>query len=285
MRKKNSFRRRKSFLIDSNLAPRKKTKRVRNTFLNTLRKVFLFRSLTKWFQGKFFLLFLLIFMGGFIIFALLSPYFKLKSISVVRNNPNIDVEAIQESLNNFYGENTLFLPKSNMMETLKESFPEFESVVISEKWPDGIQIEVGLSPATFIMLNRSDATFFLLTNEGVLLPKNGEEEFPVIEVFQYERPFIGRHRFIEPKDVRFVEDVLDFVQTELKLNPKAVKYLWAANELHVVVHEDTELWFDMRVDLEDQTRRLLWALDEINFYSRPPKHVDLRIPSQLYWAQ
>ena len=286
MRKK-SFQRRKSFLVDSNLSPRKRPKRVRNKFLNTFTKVLVFKNILQWFKWKNIGGFALFCMAGFIVFALGSPYFKLKNVNVNRNNPNIDIEVIQTQLESFYGENLLFLSKPDIEQSLRETFPEFETITITDKWPDTISISIDIAPATFLLVNKADATFYTLTDKGVVLPsdtKEPESDLPSIELHQYPKPIQVRTSILAQDEIEFIQKTQEFVRTELKLTPKETKYLWAARELHIVVQEATELWFDITHPVEEQTQRLLWALDEIKFYSRPPQHVDLRIPSQLYWA-
>ncbi len=86
------------------------------------------------------------------------------------------------------------------------------------------------------------------------------------------------------EEIEFIQKIQLFVQEELKLEVKELRYLWAAQEIHAIVHDSTELWFDVNIDPDDQFERLMLGIDEINFYSRPPSHVDIRIPSQLYWA-
>lgn len=286
MRKK-SFQRRKSFLVDSNMSPRKRPKRVRNKFLNTFTKLLAFKNILKWFQLKNIGILLMVCMAGFVIFALGSPYFKLKNINVNRNNPNIDIEQIQTSLESFYGENLLFLSKQSIEGSLRTEFPEFDTITIEEQWPDTISLSLETAPAVFLLINKADATFYSLTEKGIVLPsdtKEPESDLPSIELNQYEKPIQVRTNILTQEEIKFIQETQEFVRTELKLTPKQTKYLWAARELHIVVHESTELWFDITYSSQEQTQRLLWALDEINFYSRPPQHVDLRIPSQLYWA-
>ena len=95
MRKPSSAARRKYFLLDSNQTVRKKPKAARNRALNVLAKVLLLRQLGALLRGSVLLTLACSFMLLFTLFAVFSPYFDLKKVTVERANPHIDVQAVE----------------------------------------------------------------------------------------------------------------------------------------------------------------------------------------------
>lgn len=222
-------------------------------------------------------------MAVFIVFSVLSPYYKLKSIVVDRQDPLIDIDSIQDQLKDFYGENTLFLPRERIEERIKTNFPEFQTVEVKNKWPDEIIIRLELAPSIYTVLNEADATFNTITDQGIVLEKKEITDLPVLKLIQYEKPIQPRTLLVEPNVLTFVQEGKNYLETELKLPVKEVRYLYAAQEIHFIVQENTALWMSFRIPLEDQLRRLVLGADKASLYSNPPVHIDLRIPSQFYW--
>lgn len=282
MKKRSKFRRR-SFLIDSNLQERKKPKRLRNSILNSLSKIWsvkIWRWQVLW---PFFLKALFAAMAGFILFSALSPYYKLKSIVIDREDPLIDIDGIRAELKEYFGQNTLFLAKEEIQKTIINKFPEFQKIEITNKWPDEISIQLQLAPSIYTVLNEADATFHTITDQGIVLEKKEATDLPVLKLRQYEKPIQPRTQLVEPQILTFVAQGKSYLETELELPVKEVRYLYAAQEIHFIVQQDTALWMTVRIPLEDQLKRLVLGADKATLYSNPPVHIDLRIPSQFYW--
>ena len=186
-KKQSSARRRKYFLLDSNQTVRKKPKTARNRALNTLAKLRFFRQFGSLLKASTLLTLACAFMLLFTLFALFSPYFDLKKVEVKRDNPHLDVQAVENLMAEFYGQNLLFISQSTIEERLLETFPEFREVKLSEHWPDSLVVEVVLSPPFYQVLNEFDATFSVLSEDGVVLRQEATEGLPVLKILNYEQ--------------------------------------------------------------------------------------------------
>ncbi|MCF7917405.1 FtsQ-type POTRA domain-containing protein [Candidatus Gracilibacteria bacterium] len=276
-------RRRREFLLDSNQSVSHQPRKFRNRFLNLLVRLFLFRKIIKLFRSSVVLGTTFVCMAIFILFALLSPYFNLKKISVVRDNPNINVKQIEEGLKDFYGKNLLFLSEKNIQDVLWKLFPEFRDIEITEKWPSSIELKITVSPPIFNLLNNQNANFSVLSEDGVVLQEEAIENLPVIKVFQYEKPILIRQKFLSKEEIKNIILAEKLLQEEFALPLNASHLYWAAGELHLISKGDMALWIDLAQPIESQLDKLKFSASEIGLYTQSFDHIDLRIPKQIFW--
>ena len=282
-KRSRSAKRRQYFLLDSNQTVRKKPKATRNRALNALAKLKVLRQCRALLKGSTLLTVACLFMFGFTMFALLSPYFDLRQALVTRDNPHIDVQAVENLVAEFYGQNLLYLPQSDIEERLLETFPEFREVTLTEKWPNALEVDIVLSPPYYQVLNEFDATFSVLSEDGVVLRQEATDGLPVIKVIKYDQSLKSGEKFASPEMLSAVSYLRSVFADELIITVDEIRYLPIAFEVHIVSDNGTEFWFDLREDIEQQVRKIDLVADEINLYTQRLEHVDLRIPNQVFW--
>jgi len=280
---RRSGRLRREFLLDQNSDSRKKTKRFRNRILNFFERFLFLRQMGKLFHASAVFSVIFVTMGIFVLFAVLSPYFHLKKISVVRDSPSLDVEQIEKSLSSFYGKNLLFLSDSAIRDKLLSAFPEFRSVDVGENWPSEIELKIVVSPPRFNLLNTETANFSVVSEDGVILYEEADESLPTIKVFQYPKAIKKRQEFLTKEDVKNIAKAEKFLQEDVHLPLRATHLLWTARELHLVSQQEMEIWIDLTTSVEPQLQKLLFSKDQIGLFSKNFYHIDLRIPKQIFW--
>jgi len=282
-RRKSSRRLRREFLLEKNQDFHAKPKKLRNRALNFVARFFFLRQLGKLFKTSILISVLFIVMGIFVVFAIFSPYFHLKKISVVRDNPNLDIEQIEKSLEEFYGKNLLFLSDASIREKLMSDFPEFRSLKTSEKWPSEMELQIVVSPPRFNLLNTETANFSVISEDGVILQEEPDENLPTIKVFQYEKPIQIRTKFLKKDDIEKIIIAEKFLEEEVELPLNATHLLWSAREIHLVSQQEMEIWIDLELPVEEQLQKLILSQEQIGLYSKSFEHIDLRIPKQIFW--
>ncbi|MCF7812656.1 FtsQ-type POTRA domain-containing protein [Candidatus Gracilibacteria bacterium] len=280
-RKKSRHRR--EFLLDSHQKDSRRSRKWRNKTLYVLSRILLLRHITRLFRTSFLLGTALILMTLFIFFAVFSPYFDLKKITVQRDNPNINVSSIEETLSDFYGRNLLFFSREEVRQTLGESFPEFRDIQIEEDWPSEMILKISVSPPLFNLLNTHTANFSVISEDGVILQQESQEELPVLKVFQHEKPILVRQKFLTREELEKIRQAEKLLQEEFELPLHASHLYWASQELHLISTADMELWIDLAQPIEPQMQKLNFSADEIGLYTRRFDHIDLRIPQQIFW--
>ncbi len=280
----NSHNRRRHFLLESNQKKQVKSKKTRNRLLNFLARILGFKRILKLFKTSFMLGILLFSMTGFTLFALFSPYFNLKKISVIRDSPNLEVEKIEENLTDFYNKNLFFLPHDEIQAKLFSVFPEFREIEIFEKWPDAIELKIKISPPKFTILNVETANFSVVSEDGVILTQQPDELLPVLKFSQHENPILPREKIFEKTTIEKI-DLAQKLFLELKMPIEEVWYLFDAREIHLITKNDTEIWIDAQLPVAEQIKKLAVAADKIGFYTKLLHHVDLRIPERIFWEE
>ncbi len=280
---RRSSRRRKYFLINTNQQKKYSPKKNRNRFLNILSKVLFFKKIFKFFRTSFILTFLAFVMLSFILFAIFSPYFKIKKIDINRDTPNLNIESVQELLKPFYGENLIFFKKEVLIEMLLDEFLEFRSIEITEKWPDTMIISIKLSPPVFTLFNIESANFAVVSNDGVILSTTGDDSLPVLKIKNIKKPFIPGEKIMEKDWLEKIQKIKGLLFGEIKITTKEIIFLPTAQEVHFITSSGISLWFDLRIDIKQQIRKLELGANKIGLYSKKLEHIDLRIPGQLFW--
>ena len=283
MWRKRTYNRRKHFLIDSNQKKRQKPKKLRNRTLNLLAKVLFFRQILKLFKTQFLLFLFIGSMAGFIAFALLSPYFEIKNITVDRDNPHIDVEAIEQVLKEIKGQNLILVSYDDIRDSLQEHFPEFRDIEISERWPNELILKINISPARFNIFNQETANFSVMSEDGVILPQEAQESLEVIKIFDLPRALKPGENFLEKDQVQKILNLQQLMNTQVKI-PIAQRHFYPiAQELHLISQEGTAFWFDLRISPQSQIRKLELAANQIHLFTTKREHIDLRIPGQIFY--
>jgi len=282
MFRKKSRSRRRDFLLESKSRERSSGKRFRNRFLNSLTKLLLLRQIKKLFRASVLWGSVIIFMIGFIAFAVFSPYFHIKKIEILRDNPHLQIVEIQNTLDAFYGQNMLFVAHEDLKTELKTAFPEFRKIHIKEQWPATLELAIEVSPPLFTLLNTETANFSVISEDGVILENQPDSELPVLKIFQHEKVIPSRTQWIEKQELSRLKKAEDEI-LDLSLKIKEQHLYYAAREAHFILSTHTAIWVDLSHDVEPQIKKLEWSGDEIGVYTKPLQYIDLRIPEQIFW--
>ncbi|MCK5460748.1 hypothetical protein KAI58_02085 [Candidatus Gracilibacteria bacterium] len=222
-------------------------------------------------------------MAGFVIFSIFSPYFNLKKISIIRDNPNIDIEKIETSLQEFYGENLLFLSHEDIEKQLLNTFLEFRKIDISENWPSEMQIKITISPPLFTLFNIETANFSVISEDGIILSEKPQSQLVVLKIQEYKKTLFPGEKFTKKETLDKIKQAKFALEHQIKLPIKEILFFPTARELHIISEKDTAIWIDLQLEIEPQIRKLELSTNEIGLFSKNIKHIDLRIPKQIFW--
>ena len=275
---------RKSFLIDSNQSLKKRKSWGRSRLVHVLFQLFFVKQFAKILKKSFFFGLICLGLFGFLGFAVFSPYFKLKKISVVRDNPNIDAQQVEISLDAFYGKNLLFLRRQEIHDVLKKAFPAFEAVQFKELWPDAIELQVGTVAPMFNILNQETADFYIVSENGSILATGADKLLPTLKIFGYKKRIVPHQPFTTREVLEKIITAKNLLTQKLTLPLSALHFYPDAQELHLISKQDMQIWLDLQLPIDLQMEKLELSANRVGLYSHALKHVDLRIPNQLFWA-
>jgi len=262
----------------------RRVKRYRNRFLRVFRSFSFIRTLFKNLRGGIIFISVVVAMALFVVFALFSPYFGIKKITIQRDNPQFDIERIEQSLSDYYGENLLFVNTNTVKELLQTNFPEFKSIEISEKWPSEMILKIEIAKPAVVLFHTDTASYVYGSDTGIVLP--GEVNSPdLLQIDVYQHPSIldVYTRILQPDEYQKIIEGKTFLEENLGLPIKKIDYYYAAQEIHFVSRGDMKIWVDIDQDLMPQLLKLVYSREEIKLDTDKFKHIDLRIPNQLFW--
>ena len=231
----------------------------------------------------------LVFAFGFLIF---SPVVSVREIHIVRTDPRLDIESVQQALAPLFNRHTMFLSEFEVRSLLKQAIPDLDTVEVAKMYPSELRVSVKLDPiiARLDILDpeqeRSTATgawIDYITNEGMYIATNAtyEEEFPIIQLVDWgARPQPGERvisvDLLERMDAAGHALVSQFGYTIL-----SNRVYMRSQEFHLQV-EGYSLWFDMRSSLADHLLRYRTLLNAVG-PENVNQYIDLRLTDRLVY--
>jgi hypothetical protein len=224
-------------------------------------------------------------MALFILFALASPYFHVKTITISGDTYAINPTEVEATFKDIYGTNMLFLTNAMLQQRLTDSYPEFESVSIIEHWPNKLEFNITISEPFMTIINQDNGSTAVITQQGIVLPIPPQEELPLLKIKQYEPRFQNRKKIIDRTSIEKIFIAEKIFTEDIQLAISDMIYFWGAQELHLITPDNTAVWIDLQEPVEEQLLKLQYGKDDIGLYENNFEHIDLRIPKQLIWKQ
>lgn len=182
--------------------PKKQNKKLtKKQELQRKRRKFVFR-IVKW------LMLLGIIIGG-IIFALLSPIFNIKEISV-SGNAQISSQTIISLSSLTIDQNILNFRTSEIVDNIKEN-AYIDSVKVSRKFPDTVDIEVEERVTTFMLVYGN--AYVYINNQGYILEITSEKgDYPILTGFKTPTNQLVAGNRLTEEDLEKLNDVLKIME-------------------------------------------------------------------------
>ena len=256
----------------------------KNRFHRFFGQIDFFATLKAIFRGKVLLISVCTGMLLFILFAVFSSYFSLKEFLITTESATPTTIEIEKKLEDFLGKNLFLLNKTDIKNSLSQKFLEMRDVSVSTKWPNTLEIKFGITPAFYTVNNEETVNNVTLSEEGLVLFLNATEGLPILKLRQHEKKIQLREKILEKDDLQKIVMAEKLLQEKLEIILKERIYLYQAQEIHFVIKRDkATIWIDLTQDIEEQVQKLALAEKRIQFQSKNFKHIDLRIPKQIFW--
>lgn len=255
---------------------------------------------------------------SFIGILFFSPYFKIASIEVGRQNLSIDSSAIEIFLSReALGENIFQISLTDLSGKLKEEFPQWKSIRISKNYPQSLEVSVeNYSAFAYIKikthvqkeaevqegseLTESDAQEE--KNPDIIMQETIEEnEYIINELGHISYPEIGDNpdlsiiydeilegeisvgrNIVFPEDMKNIQAIMRTLLNDYDLAAKSVRYFRSGKEAHFDVYQFS-LWFDLAQDISEQFEKFdqgLRILEKANV-----EYFDLRISDRIIYKE
>jgi len=117
----------------------------------------------------------------------LSPYFRVSPSNVLLESKNsgIDINIAYRSIEEIYGKSIFLINEEDIALTLKKSLKNLSHLSINKLYPNGVKILMTSAPIVFEARIFGFEKTWLMTNNGVLIPKNTTPQTESAVVNQY----------------------------------------------------------------------------------------------------
>lgn len=200
---------------------------------------------------------LLIVIGGSI-YTLLSPIFNIKTISIT-GNAKLSIDEIV-SLSKIELEQNMFkYRKEDIINNIKEN-AYIDTVKVSRKFPDTIELEVSERSATF-MIKFANAYAFI-NNQGYILEiTDKKQDLPTITGIQTKQEDIQTGNRLCTEDLKRLEDVLKIMESAVSNNINDL-----ITQIDITNHDDYKLILQKKKkivylgDTSNLSTKMLWII-------------------------
>ena len=253
--------------------PKKQNKKLtKKQELQRKRRKFVFRII-KW------LMLLGIIIGG-IIFALLSPIFNIKEISV-SGNAQISSQTIISLSSLTIDQNIFNFRTSEIVDNIKEN-AYIDSVKVSRKFPDTVDIEVEERVTTFMLVYGN--AYVYINNQGYILEITSEKgDYPILTGFKTPTNQLVAGNRLTEEDLEKLNDVLKIMEatssgeskignliTEINISDSSNYILTLSKEKKQVYLGDVTdlstkvLWLNQFVEREKKNEGIIYLNMNLN---------------------
>jgi cell division septal protein FtsQ len=260
----------------------------------------------------------------FVIILFFSSYLAVTNIEVVREDFNIDTATIGNQLNQYVGSNILFFPKSKIIDTIQENFPEFASIKVNKIFPHTLKIyleshEIVANLRAFYVLPKAEIppeehtikevqkaleTAFSLEDETAekeelnpieqrcLINRIGQAIFDqeenleliTVTIDDLTQPIEDREIIIPKEGMDYILDAVHYFNNLFKMQVRAVRYLPIAREIHIKTDSNIVIWLTMAKDYREQIDKLNTIYEVAELDKEDIAYIDLRVKEKVIYC-
>ena len=244
------------------------------------------RTIIFWWSGIL-LVVALIAAAGFVVF---SPLLNLREMTIIRQNPRLDIEKVQSILSPLFGRKLPFVLEREVAALLGSEIDDLRAVQIAKIYPSELRVDIELDPITarLSILEEEEQTatgavIDYLTDEGVYIQTTATtlEDLPEIDIVDWGvRPVPGNPLISQALLQRLWEIELALKNQFGHEITKRTVYV-RAQEIHLQAGGIT-LWFDTKSSLESHLQRYRIFLQHVE-RSAVQDYIDLRLSDRVVY--
>ncbi len=235
---------------------------------------------------KILYIFFLIFLAGGSLLVLYWPFFKIKTIEIIRKDDITDINIAYKSLEDYRDRLIFSINTKDIAEQLKLYQKNISDVSIKTVFPDTLKITVWSYKWVFsTVINEKN---YIVTSNGVLVPGKWWSDLQILKFTQQYATINGILDYKEVFSAEYIEKIIEILNkiryNLLTSQIKALYYFPKEREVHVDT-DTTKLIFDIDGDIEDQIKRLVvFTKEKSNIKKTWILYIDLRIKNKIFFC-
>lgn len=210
-----------------------------------------------------------------------SNFFQMEKWRIYGDDIVQENSKFEEFLSVYKGKNLVFIDTGKIEETIKEQYPEIETLKIKKVFPDTLVMEYENYPEIANVFNIVGETQkkFIVNKIGLLVEQDYENpNLPYIKV--------KTDKALELYDYAFPQEILEYIldavydyEDIFGMKVLDAEYWSREKEIHLKTERDFVIWLDTNLTLQEQYAKLKQALPKLNIYTENLEYIDLRISS------
>ncbi len=236
-------------------------------------------------QWKYFLLSIVIFILVMLGIMIWGPFFKIQHINIIKRDNISNIEISYSSVQSLRDKNIFWVWFEDIRKKMLSYQPNLASIQPSVSFPNTLKITIESYPGLFntLLWNKN----YIITQNGVLVPKNPHPELQNISVFLDEWTSFLEYRQIFQQE--YIEKIYTLVEwvTDNIIWSQVFDMLYYQNEreAHIILKSGVRLIFDLNTDSTEQIEKIaVFHKESQNILSWELTYIDLRIKNRIFYC-
>jgi hypothetical protein len=218
----------------------------------------------------------------FIIYTtIFSNFFQMEKWRIYGDDIVQENSKFDEFIRVDKGKNLVFIDSGKIEKTIKNQYPEIETIKIKKVFPDTLVMEYKNYDEIANIFNLVGDTQkkFIINEIGLLVEQDYENpNLPYIKV--------KTEKALELNEYALPKETLEYILTavydyEEIFGMKIIdaEYWKREKEIHLKTEKDFTIWLDTNLTLQQQFSKLKDSIPKLNIYTENIEYIDLRISS------
>lgn len=136
-----------------------------------------------------------------------NNYFSVRQINIISDTHNGPIYG----LDNYRGQNLLFLSTTKMMTAIKTQNPEIRNIIVTKKYPQLLEVQIEYYWPLAVVDNGDN--FYFLSADGRILAKNSQNNLSIPVIHYYQK--LNQYLFTVGDWISFndITDTLYFIRS------------------------------------------------------------------------
>lgn len=230
---------------------------------------------------------------------LFAPVLAVRTINVRRQDPRIDIEEIERTLQPLFHDRLPLISKKQVQDLLAEEYPDIERIEVAKNYPSTLTVSIYLEPVVASVIiddaedtlasgtgsTASGTEFSYITRGGMFVtsPLRLITTVPIETLHLTDwgiRP-TNRTHLLAPEDLQAIFGARDTLRIDFGLKTTTMTLFQRAREFHIRTTAVT-LWFDLQSPLSVQFQRFREFLKNSSL-DQAKEYIDLRIADKVVY--
>ncbi len=207
-----------------------------------------------------------------------SNYFNISEVAIFESNKITTDNIIKTLTLDIKNKNLILLKTDFIKNRITNQYPQIKNLEINKKLPNTLHIKYDKFKQLAFLEQKELDTIFFTVNETGVIEQTQEKPIELPQIIIQGMKLEEGMQIITPTKLDFIVESINLLKKELNAKIKHIVYLPKAQETHLILENNTQIWLDMTFDYKQQINKLKFAKPHLNL-EKYYEYIDLRIKS------